>query len=85
MYETVFRYVRLDGTLSQRKRKEVLKNFNLPLEKGCILLCSLKVAGVGLNLVKANRVYMMDTWWNGAIEGETLFYIQSRRKKWTWN
>ncbi|KAG0140819.1 hypothetical protein CROQUDRAFT_83943 [Cronartium quercuum f. sp. fusiforme G11] len=67
-----FRYVRLDGKLSQKKRKDVLRDFNEPADRGCILLCSLKVAGVGLNLVKANRVYMMDTWWNGAIEGQLI-------------
>lgn len=63
------RYVRLDGSLSTKARTVVLKSFNEPIDEGCLLLCSLKVAGVGLNLVKANRVYMMDTWWNAAIEG----------------
>lgn len=67
-----FRFVRLDGKLTQKKRKAVLKTFNYPVDKGCILLCSLKVAGVGLNLIKANRVYMMDTWWNGAIEDQAI-------------
>ncbi|POW04855.1 hypothetical protein PSTT_10095, partial [Puccinia striiformis] len=62
-----FRFVRLDGTLSTRKRKKVLQTFNVP-NRPCILVCSLKVAGVGLNLIKANRVYLMDTWWNEAIE-----------------
>ncbi|KAA1097667.1 hypothetical protein PGT21_016583 [Puccinia graminis f. sp. tritici] len=66
-----FRFVRLDGTLSTRKRKKALETFNDP-RKPCILVCSLKVAGVGLNLIKANRVYMMDTWWNEAIENQAI-------------
>jgi DNA repair protein RAD5 len=55
--------------LSTGKRKKALETFNDP-SKPCILVCSLKVAGVGLNLIKANRVYMMDTWWNEAIESK---------------
>ncbi|PLW17625.1 hypothetical protein PCANC_15420 [Puccinia coronata f. sp. avenae] len=66
-----FRFVRLDGTLSTRKRKKALETFNDP-RRPCILVCSLKVAGVGLNLIKANRVYMMDTWWNEAIENQAI-------------
>ncbi|KAH9464311.1 hypothetical protein Pst134EB_003839 [Puccinia striiformis f. sp. tritici] len=66
-----FRFVRLDGTLSTRKRKKVLQTFNVP-NRPCILVCSLKVAGVGLNLIKANRVYLMDTWWNEAIENQAI-------------
>ncbi|WAQ86001.1 hypothetical protein PtA15_6A631 [Puccinia triticina] len=66
-----FRFVRLDGTLPSRKRKKALETFNDP-RKPCILVCSLKVAGVGLNLIKANRVYMMDTWWNEAIENQAI-------------
>ncbi|KAI9610161.1 hypothetical protein H4Q26_007160 [Puccinia striiformis f. sp. tritici PST-130] len=61
----------LDGTLSTRKRKKVLQTFNVP-NRPCILVCSLKVAGVGLNLIKANRVYLMDTWWNEAIENQAI-------------
>jgi len=28
----------------------------------------LKTAGVGLNLVAANKVFLMDPWWNPAVE-----------------
>ncbi|POW01689.1 hypothetical protein PSHT_12419, partial [Puccinia striiformis] len=70
-----FRFVRLDGTLSTRKRKKVLQTFNVP-NRPCILVCSLKVAGVGLNLIKANRVYLMDTWWNEAIENKPTYIVR---------
>jgi SNF2 family DNA or RNA helicase len=33
-----------------------------------ILLISLKAGGVGLNLVCANHLFLMDLWWNPAIE-----------------
>lgn len=66
-----FRFVRLDGTLSPSKRRRALATFNDP-NRPCILVCSLKVAGVGLNLTKANRVFMMDTWWNEALENQAI-------------
>ncbi|KAF8819796.1 SWI2/SNF2-containing protein RAD5 [Cardiosporidium cionae] len=37
-----------------------------------VLLCSLKAGGVGLNLIAASRVYLMDLWWNPAIEEQAF-------------
>ena len=33
-----------------------------------IILVSLKAGGVGINLTAASRVYMLDPWWNPAVE-----------------
>jgi hypothetical protein len=33
-----------------------------------VFLVSLKAGGVALNLTEANRVYLMDSWWNPAVE-----------------
>jgi SNF2 family DNA or RNA helicase len=33
-----------------------------------VFLVSLKTAGVGLNLTAANKVFLMDPWWNPAVE-----------------
>ena len=32
-----------------------------------VFLVSLKAGGVALNLTEANRVYLMDSWWNPAV------------------
>lgn len=37
-----------------------------------IFLVSLKTAGVGLNLVAANKVFLMDPWWNPAVEEQAI-------------
>ncbi|KAG1122047.1 hypothetical protein G6F42_011846 [Rhizopus arrhizus] len=37
-----------------------------------VLLISLRAGGVGLNLTCANRVIMMDPWWNFAIEAQAI-------------
>lgn len=33
---------------------------------------SLKTAGVGLNLVAANKVFLMDPWWNPGVEDQAI-------------
>ncbi|TFK56558.1 hypothetical protein OE88DRAFT_1649913 [Heliocybe sulcata] len=65
------RYERLDGTMKRDDRTramEVLKH-----DPGCeVLLVSLKAGGVGLNLTAAQRVYLMDPYWNPAVENQAV-------------
>jgi len=35
-------------------------------------LCSLTAAGVGINLTRANHCFMMDSWWNRALEDQAM-------------
>lgn len=64
-------FSRLDGSMSQSKREKALMKFiNEP--KVTILLASLKATGVGLNLVVANHIYLVDPWWNAAIESQAI-------------
>ncbi|CAA9989905.1 DNA repair protein RAD5, putative [Plasmodium knowlesi strain H] len=46
----------------------------IPVENvsGKVLLCSLKAGGVGLNLTVSSKVYLMDLWWNPAIEDQAF-------------
>ena len=37
-----------------------------------IFLISLKAGGVGLNLTAASYVFMMDPWWNPAVENQAI-------------
>ena len=53
---------RLDGKMSQKKREKALNSFKSDPETR-ILLASLRSTGVGLNLVEANRIFMMDPWY----------------------
>ncbi|GAO45879.1 hypothetical protein G7K_0125-t1 [Saitoella complicata NRRL Y-17804] len=66
-----FTVLRLDGTTSQKNRAAVLENLRSH-EGGLVLLISLKAGGVGLNLVSASRVFMMDPWWSFAIEAQAI-------------
>merc|ERR1719408_743410 len=50
---------------------------NLPTDAenscvGRVLLISLKAGGTGLNLVAASRLYLLDLWWNPAVEEQAI-------------
>lgn len=58
-------YVRLDGTT--RDRAKVVEQFQA--EDGPpVMLLSLKAGGTGLNLTAADHVFLVDPWWNPAVE-----------------
>ncbi|KAG5403540.1 hypothetical protein IGI04_009659 [Brassica rapa subsp. trilocularis] len=67
-------FVRLDGTLNQHQREKVLKEFS---EDGSIMvmLMSLKAGGVGINLTAASNAFVMDPWWNPAVEEQAVMRI----------
>ncbi|KAK5821945.1 DNA repair protein, RAD5 [Linnemannia elongata] len=67
-----FQFLRLDGTLSQASREQTLKAFKDPDHPATVILISLRAGGVGLNLTAASRVYMLDPWWNYAIESQAI-------------
>ncbi|PWN46387.1 hypothetical protein IE81DRAFT_319294 [Ceraceosorus guamensis] len=64
-------FVRLDGSTSQKEREAVLKAF-AAADGSLLMLCSLKAAGVGINMTSATRVWMMDHWWNKAAEEQAI-------------
>ena len=37
-----------------------------------VFLISLKAGGLGLNLTKADYVFILDPWWNPAIEAQAI-------------
>ncbi|PON98715.1 TNF receptor-associated factor [Trema orientale] len=67
-------YLRYDGGLSQKQRERVLNEFNETEEK-MVLLMSLRAGGVGLNLTAASNVFLMDPWWNPAVEEQAIMRI----------
>jgi DNA repair protein RAD5 len=65
------KYVRLDGAMQRTAREAAVQNFkNDPTLSVCLI--SLKVGGVGLNLVWATHVFLLDPWWNPAIEEQAI-------------
>ena len=60
-------FVRLDG--STKDRGAVVDQFQAANGPPVILL-SLKAGGTGLNLTAADHVFLMDPWWNPAVEDQ---------------
>lgn len=65
-------YVRLDGTMTIKKRAKVVENFNNPDSKEFIFMLSSKAGGCGLNLIGANRLVMFDPDWNPANDDQAM-------------
>ncbi|HYH13800.1 MAG TPA: SNF2-related protein [Flavisolibacter sp.] len=54
-----------------KDRKGVVENFQHN-EQVRVFLISLKAGGVGLNLTEADYVYIVDPWWNPAVENQAI-------------
>jgi SNF2 family DNA or RNA helicase len=52
-------------------RREVIEGFEGSPETKFFLI-SLKAGGVGLNLTSADYVFMLDPWWNPAVEAQAI-------------
>ncbi|MBD2713452.1 ATP-dependent helicase [Hymenobacter sp. BT646] len=62
-------YAYLDG--NTRERHKVVNRFQED-EKLRVFLISLKAGGVGLNLTAADYVFILDPWWNPAVEAQAI-------------
>jgi len=60
-------YTRLDG--STRDRGRVVASFQ-DASGPPVMLISLKAGGTGLNLTAADHVFLLDPWWNPAVEDQ---------------
>ncbi|WP_346017013.1 DEAD/DEAH box helicase [Pseudenhygromyxa sp. WMMC2535] len=60
-------HCRLDG--STRDRQAVVDRFQDPAGPP-VMLISLKAGGTGLNLTAADNVFLLDPWWNPAVEDQ---------------
>ncbi|XP_030227574.1 DNA repair and recombination protein RAD54-like [Gadus morhua] len=65
-------YVRLDGTMSIKKRAKIVERFNTPSNPEFIFMLSSKAGGCGLNLIGANRLVMFDPDWNPANDEQAM-------------
>ncbi|TAD99955.1 MAG: hypothetical protein EAZ97_07380 [Bacteroidetes bacterium] len=64
-------YEYLDGQCTQEQRENSVNHFQN--DESCrVFLISLKAGGSGLNLTKADYVYIIDPWWNPAVENQAI-------------
>lgn len=65
-------FVRIDGSVPAKKRIVYIHAFNKEEDTPRFILCSLLAAGTGINLTRGNHAFMMDCWWNEAIENQAM-------------
>lgn len=66
-----FNVCRLEGTMSPQARDATIQHFMTNVDV-TVFLVSLKAGGVALNLTEASRVFLMDSWWNPAVEYQAM-------------
>ena len=71
LQEDGYGFRRLDGTMSLAHRDAQLEDFKTQ-PNVVILLLSLRAASLGLNLVIANHVVLLDLWWNPSVEAQAI-------------
>ncbi len=74
----------LDG--SSTDRKEQVERFNKETQLK-VFLISIKAGGLGLNLTEADYVFILDPWWNPAVEAQAIdraHRIGQKRKVFTY-
>ena len=63
------KYAKLTGSTTDRQK--VIKSFTD--DDDCrVFLISLKAGGVGLNLIEADYVFVLNPWWNPAAEAQAI-------------
>lgn len=65
------KYEYLDGKCSKSQREKSVNNFQED-DNLRVFLISLKAGGTGLNLTAADYVYILDPWWNPAVENQAI-------------
>lgn len=69
--EAQLQFTRLDGSLTLQARQTVVTRFRSD-KRVAVMLMSLKAGGVGLDLCCANRIYLLDPWWNPSVEQQAI-------------
>ena len=66
-------FVRINGSMATSKQNESVSSFNT--KQGAsprFILCSPHVTGTEINLTRGNFAFMMDCWWNRAVENQAI-------------
>jgi SNF2 family DNA or RNA helicase len=72
LYQAGINTLRLDGQTKTIERRELVNSFQQDETKAAVFLISLKAGNAGLNLTKADYVFLFDPWWNTAVENQAI-------------
>jgi SNF2 family DNA or RNA helicase len=62
---------RLQGDTAQTRRSTQIAGFQQQ-EGAAVFLISLRAGGLGINLTAADYVFLLDPWWNPAVEAQAI-------------
>lgn len=62
-------YAYMDGSSTDRKEQVAMFNKDYKVK---VFLISIKAGGLGLNLTEADYVFILDPWWNPAVEAQAV-------------
>lgn len=65
-------YYHFDGSTPTPKRHEMVSQFQREEDDRTAFLISLKAGNAGLNLTAAQYVFLVDPWWNNAVEQQAI-------------
>lgn len=65
-------FSRIDGSTPAHKRQELVNAFQSADTDASVMLISLKAGNAGLNLTAADYVFLVDPWWNAAVENQAI-------------
>eukprot|EP00172_Hildenbrandia_rubra_P002085 Plantae.Rhodophyta-Hildenbrandia_rubra.ctg2743.p1 GENE.Plantae.Rhodophyta-Hildenbrandia_rubra.ctg2743~~Plantae.Rhodophyta-Hildenbrandia_rubra.ctg2743.p1 ORF type:complete len:1201 (-),score=257.99 Plantae.Rhodophyta-Hildenbrandia_rubra.ctg2743:2601-6203(-) len=71
LHHNGFKTCRLDGSMAMSARRDQIERFKT-CNKHTVMLISLHAGGTGLNLTVAQNVFLMDVWWNPAVEEQAI-------------
>jgi len=69
--QSLIQYRRLDGSMSLALRDKAVRDFNTDPEV-TVMIMSLKAGNLGLNMVAACHVILLDLWWNPTTEDQAV-------------
>lgn len=77
-----YSYLRLDGKTPQDERMDMVNQFNRDgVDSSFVFLLSAKSGGVGLNLIGANRLVLIDSDWNPSTDLQAMARIHRDGQK----
>jgi SNF2 family DNA or RNA helicase len=65
-------YMRMDGDTPIKERQDLVNRFQSKDNTATVFLISLKTGNAGLNLTAADYVFIVDPWWNTAVEQQAI-------------
>jgi superfamily II DNA or RNA helicase len=65
-------FLRLDGQTPPHQRQALVNRFQAPDSPAHTFLISLQAGNAGLNLTAAEYVFLVDPWWNHAVENQAI-------------